>query len=183
MFLRTFACILASFWLTGLAAAQAPPAADWDGESHRFGLRAGLGFTAGPGTFLTAIEVPYSLTRNWTIGLLLQIGVDDHETLIAPTLNTRYFPNLGLRASNNDFVRRVEPYIHGGLGLLHIDLDTPAGDVDDTAFLFNTGIGIDFPISRRVTIGSQMSFNVVPGGALGENFFFSWQLITAQLRF
>ena len=130
-----------------------------------------------------AFEVPYSLTSDLTLGPLLQIGVDGGETLIAPTLNARYFLNLGQRNANNDFVRELAPFVQGGLGLVHLDRDQRFRDVDETDFLFNLGVGIDFPISERLSVGSHMMFNVVPGGVLGEHFFFSWQLVSAQIRF
>ena len=89
MITRTTVCTLLSFWLTGLAGAQTPEGDYWD-EQHgpaesryerhddgsRWALRGGLGFTAGPSTFLMAFEAPYSLTSDLTLGPLLQIGVD-----------------------------------------------------------------------------------------------------------
>jgi hypothetical protein len=201
MFVRTLGCILVSFWIAGLATAQARQGAEWDEDrrgrapryerddrydrrDHGFAFRTGLGFTADPSTFLTAFELPYYINSDWQIGPALQIGVDDRETLVAATFNTRYFANFGQRDSRDEFVRKLAPYFHGGLGLVHIDIDRKnAPDRDDTAFLFNLGFGLDFPINDQFSVGSQMSFNVIPGDALGENFFFSWQLATVEFRF
>ena len=198
MITRTIVCILVSLWLAGPASAQAPRGADWDedrrraaarddredrDEESRLAFRGGLGFTADPSTFLMAFELPYSLTCDFTIGPLLQIGVDSHETLVAPTLNARYFLNLGQRDSRNDFLRELAPFVQGGLGLVHLDRDHKFRDRDDTAFLLNMGFGVDFPLTEKLSVGSHMMFNVVPGDVLDENFFFSWQMFTAQIRF
>jgi len=118
MKLQMIVCVLTSALMAGLANAQpADPTsgpryeADRRDDGSRLALRTGLGFTADPTTFLMAIELPYSLTRNLTLGPLLQIGVDDRETLVAPTLNARYFLSLGQRDSSND--RDRIPAQHG----------------------------------------------------------------------
>jgi hypothetical protein len=181
MGIRTIACLLLSCCLAGGAMAQTQR--DRDGNAGHLGVRAGIGFTAGPGTFLTAFELPYYLTDRFSLGPLIQIGVDDRDTLVAPTLNARFAPDFGQRKSSNDFVRELAPYLQGGIGLLYLNRDVRGGDIDDTEFLFNLGLGLDFPLTERVSVGTQMLFNVIPGSALGEKFFFSWQLATVEYRF
>ena len=114
---------------------------------------------------------------------MLQVGVDDRDTLVAPTLNARFAPEFGQSRSSDELVRRMRPFLQGGVGMLPLDRDFGSFDADDNEFLFNMGGGVDFPISERFTVGTSMMFNVIPAGALGEKFFFSWQLATVSFRF
>ena len=100
--------------VVGLGVASPSIAQDWGGEdddwavtsepspSNGLGsaapgwsLRAGLGFTADPDTFLLNFEVPYAFDRWVSVGPMFQIGFDKHDTIIAPTLNvTVTIPDL-----------------------------------------------------------------------------------------
>jgi hypothetical protein len=181
MGIRTIACLLLGCCLAGSATAQTRR--DRDGNAGHFGVRAGIGFTAGPSTFLTAFELPYYLTDRFSLGPQIQIGVDDRDTLVAPTLNARFAPDFGQRNSSNEFVRGISPFLQGGVGLLYMQREFGRGDRDDTEFLFNLGLGLDFPLTERVSVGTQMMFNVIPDGVFDEKFFFSWQLANVQYRF
>ena len=50
-------------------------------------LRTGIGFTAGPDTFLMNFEVPYAFDRWVSVGPMMQVGVTSDDTIVAPTLN------------------------------------------------------------------------------------------------
>ena len=43
--------------------------------------------------------------------------------------------------------------------------------------------GLEFAASDRLSFGTRMTFNVMPGDILGETFFFSWQRAQLKLRF
>jgi len=183
MIVRTIFCVLVSALCVGMANAQSTDARGSD-DAGRFSVRAGMGFTSDPETFLTGFDFSYALRRDWEVGLLLQIGAGDRKTLVAPTINTRFYPDFGLQRSKNDFVRGLRPFLHGGLGLMHYDLDLPnRRDADDTEFLMNMGVGADFQLNEHFSVGTQMTFNVIPDGVFGDKFVYSWQLATATYRF
>ncbi len=54
-------------------------------------------------------------------------------------------------------------------------------DDDDLGFMFNMGLGVQYDWTDRMSFGTRMTFNVLPGEVLGDRFFFSWQM--AQLRY
>lgn len=166
-----------------LCASSASAQQSQRGSDSRFSARLGLGFTADPSTFLTSFEFPFAVNDEFQVGPLIQVGVSGDETIVAPTVNLRFLPNFGQRDADSEFVRELRPFLMGGIGLAHLDVDTRFGDVDDTEFLFNLGFGVDYPISDRVLVGTQMLFNIVPGGVLGDKFFFSWQLANFTYRF
>ena len=68
-----------------------------------------------------------------------------------------------------------------GLGFAFLEREQSSGDDDDLGFMFNLGLGIEYEWADRTTVGTRMTFNIMPGEVLGERFFFSWQL--AQLRY
>ena len=161
------------------AAAAAPPA------PSSVSLEAGIGFTADPDTFLLAVELPFQVARQVEIGPLVQLGVADNHTIVAPTLNGRYVFDLASWGAwgKRPTLRRLHPMVFGGLGFAYINRDRPSGDRDDIGFLFDLGFGAEYELSPRVSVGSRMTFNVLPGGVVGEDFFFAWQVGTVRFRF
>jgi len=140
-------------------------------------IEGGIGFTSGPNTFLMAFGLPLGLTRNVSIVPLIQLGFNDHRTLVAPTASLRY--GFSLQNSSVAALRPVRPFIEGGLGLLYIDHRSS----DDVGFLMNVGIGLEYPLNDDVSLTSAMRFNGAPDAVVGENFFYSWQVLGAQLHF
>ena len=47
----------------------------------------------------------------------------------------------------------------------------------------NAGFGLDYILSDRLTIGSRMIFNFLPGGTLDETFYYSWEIAGVRLNF
>jgi opacity protein-like surface antigen len=162
-----------------LAALLAAPAAAQ--EPGPFSLRGGLGFTAGPETFLLTLEAPITIGAGFGAGPLLQLGLSDDDTIVAPTANVTYAFDLS-GASNRD-VRKLAPFVQTGIGFAYIEKDHRRGDDDDIGFLFNVGGGIEYSLTDRIAVGSNMLFNVLPDSVVGENFFFSWQVGTIRVRF
>jgi len=140
---------------------------------HSLQLNTGIGFTSDPTTFLIGMGLDASINRNFALGPLLQIGVDDNTTLLAPSLNFK-----GIFGE-----REFHPYVQSGLGFAYLEKEHRHGDNDEFAFLVNFGGGLDVELTQSMVIGSGILFNFLPDEALGEHFFFSWQVLTLGFRF
>jgi opacity protein-like surface antigen len=165
---RLASALLLLSWLPSFAVS-----AEGRGEDETLSVRAGLGFTASPTTFLMGIDVPFVITKNVALGPSFQLGVDDDTTFFAPTWN------LELRLP----LEEVAPYAFGGAGLAYVKKDHRRGDDDDAGFLVDFGIGLDFWVSDEIALGSRMTFNFMPNDVEGETFIFSWQVLTGRFSF
>ena len=149
-----------------------PPTTPWS-------LRAGAGFTVDPDHFLLNFEVPYRFDQYVAVGPMIQVGLADDRYLIAPTAN------LTITGANlfEGEMARFEPNLFAGIGFAVIDNDERGGANRDSGFLVNAGVGLDYLLSDRLTIGSRMIFNFLPGGTLDETFFYSWEIAGVRLNF
>jgi opacity protein-like surface antigen len=161
--------------------ASAPARRD---DAGPFSLRTGLGFTSDPDTFLLGFEADYRIVaEGFSIGALVQLGVDDDTTIVSPVAYGRYTANLGAFTGALD---RVDTYLQGGLGFTWWDVDRPAragGDDDDAEFLINFGFGAEYRLTEHVSAGTHMLFNVIPDEIYDERFYFSWEVVTLRYRF
>ena len=163
---------LGVLFLAGEVGAQAAAA------TSPWSIGAGIGFTAGPGTFLLDGDAAYALDEHMSIGPRMQLGFSDDKILVAPTANFRYVFDLQLAQETS--LRELTPFLQAGIGFGYVRDDRGGGHTDDTGFLFNIGAGVEWSLGAT-TLGSNLMFNILPAETAGENFFFSWQLIT--LRF
>jgi hypothetical protein len=149
-----------------------PPTTPWS-------LRAGMGFTVDPDNFLLNFEVPYRFDPYVAAGPMIQVGLGDDRYLIAPTAN------LTLTGANlfEGGMARFEPNLFAGIGFAVIENGQRGGSNRDSGFLVNAGVGLDYLLSDRLTIGSRMIFNFLPGGTLDETFFYSWEVAGVRLNF
>jgi opacity protein-like surface antigen len=174
--------------LLGATQAMAQSASDVSAvgaEGRRWSLQSGLGFTAGPDTFLMGFEADYRMSDNFSVGASLQLGLDDVVTLVSPTGYVRYSFDLEQMGSGETW-GRLTPFVQGGLGLTYIDLDIPSFlliDDDDIGFLMNFGFGAEYSLSNSMSLGSRMLFNVIPTKVFGDTFYFSWEVATLRYRF
>ena len=163
---------LGLLFLAGEAGAQAAAAASpWT-------IGMGIGFTASPETFLLDADAAYALDEHMSVGPRMQLGFSDNVILVAPTVNFRYVFDLNL--SPDSAARKLTPFAQAGLGLGYVRKERSRfGHTDDTGFLFNLGGGIEWSLGAT-TLGSNLMFNILPADTAGENFYFSWQLITVR---
>ncbi|MEZ4280896.1 MAG: outer membrane beta-barrel protein [Myxococcota bacterium] len=142
------------------------------GDDLGWSARTGLGFTADPTTFLLNFEVPYAFESWFALGPMLQVGLDQNDALVMPTVNmTLKVPDLPGR----DF-DRVHPYGFAGIGLAYIEREVGNDDRDGTGFLVTAGFGVEYQVSERVYFGSQMMLNFLPKKTERESFIYSWQM-------
>lgn len=195
------AVLLGSFILCTTLVSVALPSAliaqDWEGDyegsststsSGRLGdranatgwsLRVGLGFIGDPTAFLLNFEVPYAFDRWVSAGPMVQVGLDDNNTVVAPSLNvTVRVPDLP--GSDYD---RIHPFGFVGIGFAYIEDDNRNGDNSSFGFLVNFGLGLEYQVSENLALGSQMMFNFLPEETLEQHFFYSWQVLGARIAF
>ena len=142
-------------------------------------LRAGIGFIDDPSAFLLNFEAPYAFDQWVSAGPMFQIGLDNHNTIVAPTVNvTVTIPDL----PGQDF-DRFHPYGFAGMGFAYIEDDNRRNDNSSAWFLINFGFGLEYQVSDNFFIGSQMMFNFLPEEVLEEHFFYSWQIGGARITF
>ena len=160
--------------------AQPPQEAAKPGDPAVTFLPVGIGFTSGPDTTVLGAAVDFPMAPNWTLGPSLDLGVDDDRTLVAALLQAkRYFP----LTSDKDEVRRLLPYVHGGVGGAYLEEDAGPGSVDDTELLLAFGGGIRFQVTDRIALGSQLQFNFLPGELLDERSYTTWQIVQVVFTF
>ncbi len=162
----------------GAAAALGPLAAEAPSTDRQGTMAAGgaVGFTLEPETFLMTGHGDYFLNDIVAVGGVLQLGFGDDRLIFAPTANVKAVFDL-------PDLERLRPFAQGGLGIGYLQKDRRNDDDDDVGFLLNFGFGADYFLNERFSLGNSVLFNIMPEEVLGERFFFSWQFVSASLRF
>jgi len=156
----------------GSSARYDPPTTAWS-------LRAGIGFTIDPDTFLMNFELPYRFDQYVSAGPMMQIGVENDRFIVAPTVNVALtIPDLP--GENLD---RFQPNLFAGIGFAVLGNDDRGGDHESAGFLVNAGFGVDYLLSQRVSIGSRMILNFLPERTLDERFWYSWEIGSIRISF
>lgn len=147
---------------------------DREGSSS---IRLSGGISEGPDTALTGFELAHFLTDTIAIAPFLQLGVADDHFLFAPSLDAKIVIDV-------ESEPRLLPFAQAGLGFAYIDEDDAGGDdSDDAGFLVHAGGGVDFFVTERLSLGTAVYFNFLPGEVQDEDFFFSWHVITFTIWF
>jgi hypothetical protein len=162
----------------GLRTAQQPQQPTPPGAARTVSI--GLGYTDDPDTVLLAAAIDFPVGENWTAGPALQVGVDDHRTLLAPVFQAkRFFPVKSADAA----IERLLPYVQGGAGIVYLDDDrVPDGD-DDVGLLLQVGGGLRYRMTDTLSLGTQMQFNFVPADVHDERFYFAWEVVQFVFAF
>lgn len=151
-------------------------------EPGPFSVRTGLGFAIDPDSFLLAFEGDYAITHHISAGVLVELGLDDDLIFVSPVAYGRYRFDLS-DFTDEESVHKLFPFLHGGVGLTHWDVDDRPGDDDDTEFLMNFGFGVEYEVAEEVSVVSQMLFNIVPDKVFDERFYYSWEVLSVRYKF
>ncbi len=182
---KTGSCILVlaiSLLTANFAAAQEssnPPALD----ASRFSVSGGIGFFAEDNFdgFLLNIGGLYHIDGKFSVGVDLQLGFEDDLTIVSMPFYGRYdFGNIPVDVQ---VLKEIHPFVKTGLGFTFAEIDTPFGDFDDTGFLFTIGGGIAYPVLENLSLESTMLFNVTTNDFFEDDFYFSWEILSARLHF
>lgn len=155
--------------LTSFAEAQ-PAAAE--GRTGRFFAGAAMGFqtnTADSTAFALGFSGDYYLTRDFSIGPLLQLGFTNDLSQVGLTAQAKYTVDF---AENPD----LKPYVQAGMGIIHADLDRRGRSDTDTSFLMPFGVGAEYKLTSSVFLDTSFLFNFTNLDVhdKNENFFFTW---------
>jgi hypothetical protein len=157
------------------------PAGEASAEAPGFSLGGGIGFTAGPGSFLMLIEAPYAFNDNVSLGPQFQLGVGDQALLVAPALSGRIATALSF--VDHKGIARTRIFAQLGLGMAYVSHEEMGTTRDGVAFMLNPGFGLEYPLTDDLWFSSTMNFNALPGGAAGVGFFYSWQMLGMRYQF
>lgn len=161
---RTFvaisAAVLAAFVFVSTANAEPPK------RAGRWAVEGGIGFTADPDYFMLTTSAVYGIREDLLIVPTVQWAFDDGDAIIAPSAGFRYL-----------FTRQeLVPFAELGIGFAYSD----RGSSDETEFMINPGLGVEYALDNDVSLVSAMHFNILPGDS---DWFYSWQVLGAQYRF
>jgi opacity protein-like surface antigen len=151
-----------------------------------FSVRTGIGFTSSPTTFMFGVEGDYEIAPQFSLGANVQVGLDDHKTIVSPTAFARYRFDLG---QLDEQLAPLEPSIRMGVGFTHFDRDVRFGpSIDDTVFLLDIGTGLEYRFNPNLALGTLMHFNVMPTGVFDDSphedhFYFGWEVLTLRYTF
>ena len=157
--------------------------AEGEGPRTPISLEAGLGFMADPDAFLVSFALPWEITEAISVGPLVQFGLDDDFTIVAPSMNARY--SFDLSTTDHAGLGRLRPHVELGVGFAYAKIDGVPSfiDDDDIAFMMNFGFGAEYRLSRSWSLGSRMRLNVMPGDLFGESLIYSWEVAGFRFRF
>jgi hypothetical protein len=147
-------------------------------SSRTVGLKGGVGFTVDPSSFLLTLQADFFLIDLLAVGPLVQLGVSDHNTILAPTLNFQFVFDLPWQE-----VEALKPTAQFGLGFAYLHKNHRQGHDDDVGFLVNFGFGAEYFLTSQVALGTNFLFNFLPHETLDVDFFFSWQVVTVRFQF
>jgi len=148
-------------------------------EDGRWSVRSGMGFTASPSSFLLGFEGDYRFNHNLSSGFRMELGMKKALTIVSPQGYLRYTFDGSAGELGPFDLGRLRPFVQAGMGLTHYDTSGP----DDTAFLMSLSTGVEYWLNAKLSLASQMYFNFLPGRALGDVFYYSWEMASVKLRF
>lgn len=169
-------------WAESGSHALVPPVAFASQESPRSNRDSrvlfGVGLTEGPDTLLLGGELDFPVNDRFVIGPMIQLGVDDHSTLLAASLHGKcLFPLEHAQGSP-----AWTPFVQGGLGLAYLSKDRP-GDDTDLGLLVQAGGGIEVRFENQLGIASSFLVDFLPSEVLGERVYVSWQIVQLGFSF
>jgi hypothetical protein len=159
--------------------------AHYSGSAHELGdvsLGGSIGMTFSPIGFLATAEADFYLARFFSIGPLVQFSVGD-ALIFGVTGGLK----LTFDFVDNDFSDLVKPYVQAGIGLVVFADEHRHGGGrhahGELGLLLTLGPGVDFYLTRDVSLGTGFLFNIMPTTPLGEVFYFGWKMIEARYHF
>jgi hypothetical protein len=170
---RVLACALIAFGLlAGVAETQAgaqdvPPAVSRAGRfmgGVYLGLQAG---TVDDEGFALGGNVDYYFNNELSIGPLLQMGFTSDLFQLGLSAQVKYtFDVRQLPA--------LKPHVEAGLGFIYASLED-GRDEDDVSFLIPLGFGLEYRLTRQLSLDTTFLLNFTDLDAgKNDNFFLTW---------
>lgn len=163
--------------LTQFAEAQRVRSADE--RAGRIILGGGLGLKADTpdGTaFALGFSGDYYLTQGFSVGPLLQMGFTGDLFQLGLTAQAKYTFDI-------DEIPALKPHIEAGIGFIYADLNRSRGrDENDLSVLFPLGFGVEYRLTKSISLDTNFLFNFTDLDVRDEYFFFTW-LVGVRYRF
>jgi hypothetical protein len=168
----TFVVLVSVAFSVGIwSIAEAKQNAESNNRSGRFVFGTALGLqtdTPDSTAFALSFYGDYYLTREFSVGPLLQMGFTNDLYQLGLTAQTKYTFSIA------DFPE-LKPHIQSGIGFIHADLDRKGWKhEDDTSFLIPVGIGAEYKLRDSVLLDTTLLFNFTNLEVRNENFFLTW---------
>ncbi len=165
--------IIGRFWVGIIIIITIVALASWAGagQAGKFALGGGLGFQVGTPDdtpFAVGLYGDYYLTRNFSIGPLLQLGFTKDLYLQGLSAQAKYsFDPTG--------IPKLTPYVQAGLGFVYASLDRGnRGTESATSFLIPFGGGVEYKLTDSISLDGGVLFNVTNLDVGDKNFFVSF---------
>ena len=151
-------------------------------EEERTGkiiLGGGLGLMADTpdGTaFALGLSGDYYITQGFSVGPLLQMGFTGDLFQLGFTVQAKYTFDI-------EQIPALKPHIEGGVGFIYADRSrSVARDEDDVGILFPLGFGVEYRLTKSISLDTNFLFNFTDVSVGDEDFFFTW-LVGVRYRF
>lgn len=167
----------------GVAAAAQPARTsdvpDAVSRAGRFVGGVGLGLMGGTldgETFALGGNLDYYFTNEFSVGPLLQLGFTGDLLQLGLSVQGKY--TMDVRQ-----LPALKPHVEAGIGFVYADYDTGRRSDDDVSFLIPIGFGLEYRLSRRVSLDTTFYLNFTDLDVhKNDNFFVTW-LIGARIPF
>jgi hypothetical protein len=165
---------------TATAAAQETSSAL---DANHFSVGAGIGFFAEDNFdgFLLNFDGRYHFDEHLSAGVDFQFGFDDDFLLFSLPLYGRY--DFGKFEIDTPILKDMNVFTKLGMGFTYAEFDHRLIDTDDTGFLFVIGGGLAYSVNEHISFESRMQFNITTNDLFEDDFYFSWEVLSARYRF
>lgn len=142
-----------------------------------FGAGLGLMADTPDGTaFALGLNGDYYFTQGFSVGPLLQMGFTGDLFQLGFTVQAKYTFDI-------EPIPALKPHIEGGVGFIYADRSrSVARDEDDVGILFPLGFGVEYRLTKSISLDTTFLFNFTDVNVGDENFFFTW-LVGLRYRF
>ena len=151
-------------------------------EEERTGkiiLGGGLGLMANTPdstAFALGLKGDYYFTQGFSVGPLLQMGFTGDLFQLGLTAQAKYTFDI-------EQIPALKPYIEAGVGFIYADLNRSLGrGEDDVSILFPLGFGVEYRLTKSISLDTNFLFNVTDLDVRDTDFFFTW-LVGVRYRF
>ncbi len=159
------------------ATAAPEPSASGGARKGRTEVGAHIGLSAATladTAFALGAHADHFLTEQMSVGPLVQFAVDDPYFQLGLSLQVK--GTLPIPE-----IPKLAPSAEIGIGFLYAWIDPPGRNPrDDVSFLIPLGLGVQYEVAERVSVGTNVYFNFTD--VFDDNFFFTW-FVGASYRF
>jgi opacity protein-like surface antigen len=126
--------------------------------------------------FALGFSGDYYFTQGFSVGPLLQMGFTGDLFQLGLTAQAKYTFDIGQ-------IPALKPHIEAGIGFIYANKDGRLWrDEDDSSFLIPLGFGVEYRLTKSISLDTNFLFNFTDLDVRDENFFFTW-LVGVRYRF